>query len=76
MILSCMFQFHQERGCRVLGSSQGDRRTREGKMAGEAEEDVHKEVRTKARTCAMYQNTRRGQQRPGECVVACSTLSL
>lgn len=65
-----MFQFHQERGCRVLGRSQGDGRTREGEMAGEAEEDVHEEVRTEARTCAVYQDTRRGQQRPGQCVGA------
>lgn len=66
MICSRMFQFHQERGCCFLGSSQGDGRAREGEMAGEAEEDVHEEVRTEARTFAVFQDTRRGQQRPGK----------
>lgn len=61
MICSHMFQFHQERGCCFLGSSQGDGRAREGEMAGEAEEDVHEEVRTEARTFAEFQDTRRGQ---------------
>lgn len=66
MICSRMFQFHQERGCSFLGSSQGDGRAREGEMAGEAEEDVHEEVWTEARTFAVFQDTRRGQQRPGK----------